>query len=174
MLLDDCYFVGTIGKAHGISGEVKVLLDVDDLEEYTEMESVYVLLGNKLTPFFIENIRVNGPQHLLVKFKDIFDREGAEAIAHCQLYLPLDQLPELEPGQFYYHDVIGYTVSDKQLGLLGEVMYFQEMPQNDLLVMQYKDKEVLIPVNWDVVLEADHDNKLVLTNLPDGLLEIYL
>lgn len=173
MHLDDCYYVGTIGKAHGILGEVKVLLDVDEPKEYTEMESVYLLRRKKLTPFFIESIRVNGPQHLLVRFRNVHGREEAEQLQGSDIYLPLDLLPDLEPGQFYYHDVIGYQVVDKVLGPLGKVSYFHEMPQNDLLVMDYKSAEVLIPVSWDVVLEADHENKQVLTHLPDGLIEVY-
>lgn len=173
MLLDDCYYVGTIGKAHGILGEVKALLDVDELDEYTEMESVYLLRRNKLTPFFIESIRVNGPKHLLIRFRGIHDREDADALAGSDIYLPLDLLPELGPGQFYYHEVLGYDVVDKTLGNLGKVLRFEEMPQNDLMVMAYKDVEVLIPVSWDVVLEARHDDKQVITQLPEGLIEIY-
>ena len=173
MHLDDCYYVGTIGKAHGILGEVKVLLDVDEPQEYTEMESVYLLRRKKLTPFFIDAIRVNGPQHLLVKFRGIHSRDEAEAISGSDIYLPLDLLPDLEDGQFYYHDVIGYQVVDNVLGPLGEVKYFHEMAQNDLLVMSYKDVEVLIPVSWDVVLKADHEKKQVITQLPEGLIEVY-
>lgn len=174
MRVDDCYYLGSIGKAHGRKGEVKAYLDVDYIEEYKEMESVYALKGNKLTPFYIDEIRITGPNHAIVWFKDTTSREAAEALAGIELYLPLDCLPDLEAGQFFYHDVLGFTVQDEQLGVLGTVLRFEESSPYDLMVMGYKDAEVLIPVSYQIVFEADFESKKMLTRLPEGLLDVYL
>ena len=40
--------------------------------------------------------------------------------------------------------------------------------------MDYKGKEVLIPVIPEIVLEADKEAKILNVNLPEGLLEVYL
>lgn len=173
MLVDDCYWVGEIRKAHGLRGEVKAFFDVDYLEEYIEMESVYLLNGNKLTPFFISKFRPIGPNLAILSFRDITTREASEDIQGLGMYLPLDQLPDLKDGQFYYHDIIGYTVEDQKEGTLGTVKEIQEMPASDLLIMSYKGGNVLIPITDEIVLLADHSNKKVITNLPEGLLEIY-
>jgi 16S rRNA processing protein RimM len=44
----------------------------------------------------------------------------------------------------------------------------------DLLVMDYKGKEVLIPVISEIVLNADKEAKVLNVSLHDGLLEVYM
>lgn len=174
MRVEDCYWVGEIRKAHGIKGEVKAYFDVHYLEEYLDMESVYLLNEDKLIPFFINKMRAIGPNLAILSLRDIVTRNDAEAINGYGMYLPLDQLPELAEGQFYYHDVIGFTVEDKSAGVLGEVKEFREMPAHDLMVMRYKGADVLIPVTKEFVIEADSTNKKIITNLPEGLVEVYI
>ena len=83
-------------------------------------------------------------------------------------------MPELDKNQFYYHEIIDYKVVDKNLGELGTVQTVHSMQAQDLLVMDYKGKEVLIPVISEIVLNADKEAKVLNVNLPDGLLEVYL
>lgn len=174
MQVESCYLLGYISKAHGIKGEVKAVYDVDRIEEYEGQESVYVLLRGKLTPFFIDHIRIVNHREVVIQFQGIFDRDAAEAIVRSELYMPLDTLPEVSETGFYYHDVVGYTVRDEKLGLLGTVRQIREMPGNDILFMEYQNKEVLIPVTDHIVLRADHKAREMITALPEGLLDIYL
>ncbi|MBK9448667.1 MAG: hypothetical protein IPN95_04500 [Bacteroidetes bacterium] len=51
MRVEDCFLLGRILKPHSLHGECKVYFDVDFIEDYEDLESVYVLQGNKLTPF---------------------------------------------------------------------------------------------------------------------------
>ena len=173
MQLEDCYEIGFILKPHGLKGAVNIQLDVDEPEEYATMESVLVRIGNGLIPFFIESMQLTGNKGV-IKFEDINTLDEAERLRSCAVYLPLDQLPELGDGQFYYHDVIGHAVMDEQRGTLGTIRDVLSGGNQDLIVMDYKGKEVLIPVSDDIVLRADHEKKVVFVKLPEGLLEIYL
>jgi 16S rRNA processing protein RimM len=38
----------------------------------------------------------------------------------------------------------------------------------------YKNKEILFPLNEDMIVEIDEDEKTLLVDLPEGLLELYL
>ena len=62
---------------------------------------------------------------------------------------------------------------DEQLGALGTVRDFADGAANDILIMDYQGKEVLIPVVDHMVGKADFDAKTITTNLPEGLLEAY-
>jgi 16S rRNA processing protein RimM len=88
------------------------------------------------------------------------------------MFLPLDLLPELKGKQFYFHEVIGFQVVDKDTGPLGTVKEFYAMAAQDLMVMSYQGKEVLIPVNDELVLNADKVNKIVNVDLPTGLVDL--
>jgi 16S rRNA processing protein RimM len=174
MRVEDCFLLGRILKAHSLRGECKVYLDVDDIEDYEEMESVYVLQGTKLTPFFVEELNIQGPNQAIVRFKGILDRTQAEDLQGMEIYLPLEELPELEDDQFYFHEIKGFTIVDANLGPLGQVMGVEEFPAQPVIVMRYQGKEILIPIAGNIVGKIDREGKTLATILPEGLLEIYL
>jgi 16S rRNA processing protein RimM len=174
MRVEDCFLLGRILKAHSLQGECKVYLDVDDIEDYEEMESVYVLQGNKLTPFFVESFRIQSQTMALIRFKGIMDRTQAEELQGLEIYLPLDELPALDEDQFYFHEIKDFTIVDAQLGTLGTVRRVEEFPAQPVIVMAYQNREVLIPIAGNIVGKVDRVAKTLSTNLPEGLLEIYL
>ena len=173
MTKETCFELGKITKTHGLKGEVVLWLDVDFPEDYEDLESVFLDVRGELIPHFIETYRQSG-NRAIVKFEDIDTFEKAETMINLQAFLPLDELPELEKDQFYYHEIIDYQVVDKNLGELGKVLTVHSMQAQDLMVMEYKGKEVLIPVISEIVLNADKEAKILNVNLPDGLLEVYL
>ncbi|MDH5366600.1 MAG: ribosome maturation factor RimM [Cyclobacteriaceae bacterium] len=172
MNIDACFRLGHIIKKHGLKGEVSIHLDVDFPEDYKKMESVFVEINKQLVPFFIENFQIN-TNKAIVKFEDVNSIEDIKDLLGNDLYLPVESLPELDKGQFYYHEVIGYTIVDKIEGELGEITQVYEFPNQDLFGMDLKGKEMLIPINDEIVLEADHENRLVNVKLPEGLLDVY-
>lgn len=171
---ESCFELGYIIKAHGIEGDVQAMLDVDIPEEYIELESVFVEINQKLVPFFIEDLKLFKGKKALIKFEDVDSLEEAEELIRKKLFLPLKFLPKLRDDQFYYHEIIGYRVADKKEGDLGTIREVVEAPGQDLVVMDYRDKEVLIPVTDEVVLKVDHEAKVLLVDLPEGLLDVYL
>ncbi|WP_460614056.1 ribosome maturation factor RimM [Hymenobacter seoulensis] len=177
MTLDDCYELGSVVKPHGLKGFVVAALDVDNLDEYRKLKSVLLELPSapgKLTEFFVEKLQPQSDARALVKFKGIDRIEDAEPLRNAKLWRPLSELPKLADDQFYFHDVIGYTVVDEQQGELGTVETFYELPQQDVLSMRYKGQEVLIPVADELVSHADVKERKLYVNLPDGLLDVYL
>ncbi|MFP4095940.1 MAG: ribosome maturation factor RimM [Cyclobacteriaceae bacterium] len=175
MRIDDCFQLGYISKTHGLQGEVHAVLDVDFPEAYEEMESVFLQLqgSGTLIPFFIENFRLQ-KDSVIVKFEEIDSIEQAEELLKAQLYLPLDQLPQLDEGQFYFHEIIGFRIEDELLGTLGSVKDVYEAGPQTLLAMDYQQQEVLIPLTDEIVTKVDKAQQTVYTRLPEGLLDIYL
>lgn len=173
MTKEDCFELGKITKTHGLKGEVILWLDVDFPEDYEDLESLFLEVKGELVPYFIENYRLSG-NRAIVHFEDIDSFEKAENLVNLQAFLPLDELPELDNDQFYYHEIIGYQIVDKNLGNLGTVQTVHSMQAQDLLVMDYKGKEVLIPVIDEIVLKAEKEQKILHVSLPEGLLEVYL
>ena len=173
MLLDECFELGHIVKPHGTKGEVQVILDTDHPENYFKMESVFVVHDKTPVPFFISGIR-SGGKGMVIKFDDVDSIEQANELRNARLFLPLNQLPALNENQFYYHDILGFKVIDQSIGELGTVKEFYLKGSQDLIIMLYKDRNVLIPVSDDIVVKADMEKKNLLVNLPHGLLDVYL
>ncbi len=173
MNIDACYQLGYIVRTHGIKGQVMAFFDVDYPEDYEELESVFLLISGKLVPFFIQSIDLQAKGRFLIKFEDTDTVEQAEKLKGLSLYLPLDTLPELDDDQFYFHDLIGYTIVDETLGKLGVAKELFELPHQDLLAMEYQGVEVLIPLQDEIILRADKDTQTLYVNLPEGLVDIY-
>jgi 16S rRNA processing protein RimM len=173
MTLDACFQLGYIMKTHGTKGQVVAFFDVDFPEEYDELESVFLLINGKLVPFFIETLNPQDRGRSIIRFEDVKTVVEAEKLKGAAIYLPLNQLPELEEDQFYFHEVIGYTVIDETLGELGTVQTFFDLPNQDLLAMEYQGHEVLIPVQDEIVLRTNKQERKIYVNLPEGLLEVY-
>ena len=57
---------------------------------------------------------------------------------------------------------------------MGIVREVYSLNGQDLIAMDYQGHEVLIPTAEDIVLKADKENKKLVVNLPEGLLEVYL
>jgi 16S rRNA processing protein RimM len=173
MKLDQCFQLGMVLKPHGLKGELYISLDTDYPEDYQEMESVFMLQNGKLVPFFIEHIQLKNKE-ALVKFEDVEDKETALSFRGNTLHLPLTELPELTGNQFYFHEIEGFQIEDKNNGMLGTVKEVFEAGHQDLIGMEFNGKEVLIPINDEVILNVDRGNKLLKVSLPEGLLELYM
>lgn len=177
MTVDDCYLLGSLGKPHGLKGFVVAFLEVDDVDAYRNTKAVWLEMPatpGKLTAYEVEKLQPHADTRALLKLKGIDRIEDAELLRNAKLYRPLQELPPLADDQFYFHDVIGYTVVDAQLGELGTVETFYELPQQDVMAMRYQGQEVLIPVVDELVSRADAAAKKLYVNLPTGLLDVYL
>jgi 16S rRNA processing protein RimM len=173
MNFDSCFKLGKINKAHGLKGDLKVSFEAEFPINFSKLESVYVNINNKLIPFFIKKISVQGKKAIFT-IEDINDLKSAESLFDKELFLPLTLLPEDDGTVFKYTDLIGYTVADKTLGKLGKITDVYALPGQDVLAMDYKEKEILIPASEELITKIEKSKKIVHIEIPEGLLEIYL
>lgn len=173
MKAEDCFGLGILTKPHGVSGALNALLDTNSPEHYQDLQSVFIEINKKLVPFFIESISIRNKKAIL-RFEEIESLAQAADLSGKKLFLPLDLLPASEGNDFYYHDIVGFSVLDKKLGSLGTIVGIVENPGHDLLVMEYQGDEVLIPVTDTIVLNADLKKSILYTDLPDGLIDLNL
>ncbi len=173
-LRENCYRLGAIAKLHSYKGEVTIFLDVDDPQEYTNLESVFVAYGNKLIPFFLESISIRPNGFAVVKFEDIDTERQAKNILKCGLYMPLETLPELDETEFYFHEIEGYEAIDEKAGSIGTVIHVVDHATNPLIAIDNNGQEILIPKQDQFIKRIDRENRVVHITAPDGLLDMYL
>ena len=174
MRKEDCFYLGKIVKKHSFKGELVVKLDTDEPELYGNMESVFVDLGGNLVPFFIEKSSLSKGTMLRLKFEDVNSEDEAETLVKSGIYLPLDLLPTLEGNQFYYHEVIGFTVFDSKFGEVGVVMKVNDVAAQPLFEIERGDKEIFIPLIDDFIKKVDRKKREIHVETPEGLIELYL
>lgn len=170
----DCFYLGKIVKKHSFKGEVVIKLDTDEPNLYQNLESVFVDLGNNLVPFFIEKASLSRSTMFRVKFEDVDSEADADAIMRAGIYLPLNLLPELSGNKFYYHEVIGFIIVDKNFGEVGTLVHINDKAAQPLFEIENGDKEIFIPMIDNFIKKVDRINKIIEVETPKGLIEIYL
>lgn len=174
MRKEDCFYLGKIAKKFSYKGEVLAWLDTDDPGVYENMESVFVEFNNHLVPFFIESASLHKNDFLRIRFEDVASEEEADRLMGCGLYLPLTMLPKLEGNKFYFHEIIGFTAEDLRLGPIGTIVGVNDTSAQALFEIKKGDIEILVPMIDDFIVEVDRENKKIVLNTPEGLVDLYL
>lgn len=171
--------VGRILRAFGVKGEVKIDLEIDfpdvpaDNEEgFTPVEAFFIQTTEGTLPYFVTYIRAWNASTPILKLEEVNTKEMAQTLQGMPLLLPNDEVDVAE--DLTYTRLVGYTLRDARLGLLGEIDAIFDLPQQEVARIDYAGNEVLIPLHEDFLLEIDDVHKMVYVDLPDGLLDVYL
>lgn len=159
--------VGLITRAHGVKGEVVVLVLSQVAERFEPGARLFLHEGGS-EAVTVATARPHR-QRLLVQFEEVGDRDRAESLQGSYLFVPADAAPTLPEGEFWTHDLIGcevLTVEGRSLGLIREVLH---TPANDVWAAQGEDGEVLIPALKDVVESVDVAGRKVVVREVEGL-----
>jgi 16S rRNA processing protein RimM len=174
MQKEDCFYLGKIVKKYSFKGEVLAKLDTDQPEIYNNLDTVFIELKDNLIPFFIERSQLHKSQLLRIKFEDVTTEEDANALIKSELYLPLELLPKLKGNKFYFHEVIGFTIKDVNIGNLGIIKGINDITSQALFEVDRDGTEILIPLNDDFIKKVDRENKTIIVETPEGLIDLYL
>ena len=83
-------------------------------------------------------------------------------------------MPERDPEEFTYMDLVGFLAIDELEGELGEISQVQEMPQQFIATVPMEETEVLFPLNEAFIVGIDPQEQVIVLRLPEGLLDTYL
>ncbi len=174
MTKEECFYLGTIVSKFSYKGELLAKLDTDNPQDYIQLESVLVLEGKKLIPFFIKNARLQKSNLLRIKFEEIDSEKEADLMINKELYLPLSFLPVLDGNKFYFHEITGFTVKELSGNIIGTVKSVNDQTSQALFeIIDEEKRMILIPIHDDFIIEVNRDLSVLILKLPEGLLDIY-
>ena len=156
---------GKVTKAHGLRGEVTVLV-LSEVATRFEPGSVLRLEdGRELT---VASTRPDRGR-LLVMFDGVADRTAADQLHGRYLFVSAEDAPELPEGSFWPHQLVGCEVVTDAGRALGEIREVVLGVANDIWVARSEEDEVLIPALKDVVVSVDLDARRVVVREIPGL-----
>lgn len=170
---DGYFLLGKMIRTHGYKGGLKAIFDVDQPQEYRELDMLFLEIKGKLIPWMIENIHFENNK-ANIKLADLNDMDSAEKLTGSFIYLPLELLPKLKGNKFYYHEIIGFNVNDSVHGNIGTIDRVIELPNNPLFAVTFNDKEILLPITDEIIKKVDRKKKAIEVVAPEGLIELYL
>ncbi|MFD1062963.1 ribosome maturation factor RimM [Winogradskyella litorisediminis] len=174
MKKDDCFYLGKIVKKYSFKGELLAKLDTDEPDLYDNLDAIFIDLRGNLVPFLIEKSQLHKSDLLRLKFEDVDTEADADALIKSDLYLPLELLPKLEGNKFYFHEVIGFTITDNNFGIVGKIVGINDSTAQALFEIDREGTEILIPMNDEFIVKIDRENETVIVKTPEGLIDLYL
>ena len=158
--------VGRITRAHGVRGEVAVLVLSEVPDRFAEGATVWLEDGRALT---VDSVRAHRDR-LLVRFREVRDRSDAEALQRALLVVPESTSPPLPEGSWWDHQVEGCAIETDTGRPLGTVREVIHTAANDVWsAVDDAGVETLIPVLRDVLETVDVEAKRIVVHDIPGL-----
>jgi 16S rRNA processing protein RimM len=158
--------VGRITRAHGVQGEVAVLVISEVPERFRAGATLWTEDGRAFT---VSASRSHGDR-LLVRFEGVGDRDQADALRGTLLVVPESASPVLPEGTWWDHQIVGCSVETGTGRALGTVRDVIHTAANDVWsVFDDAETETLIPVIEDVIVEVDVAAKRIVVREVPGL-----
>jgi 16S rRNA processing protein RimM len=158
--------VGLIVAPRGLRGELKVRIESDDPERFSDLQ--YVFLGPELARWAVESSRPFG-DFVLLMLTGVSDREAAETLRGLTVYVDQDEALPLEEGEYYQFQIKGLSVRTQDGQDLGSVTEVLETGANDVYVVVGSAGELLLPAIRDVILGIDIAAGTMTVRVPEGL-----
>lgn len=154
MELKNPILLGTIGRAQGVRGEVRVKSHTQNPVALADYGVLFDALGRR---FEVLDIRKHKTV-VVVRFLGINDRTAAEGLNGIDLFVDRSNLSDddLEEDEFYYTDLEGLQVIDEAGKNWGVIQAIFDFGGGDLIEIRAKgQKSVLIPFTTETVPEVN-------------------
>ena len=168
--------IGRVGRPHGVRGECKIVPDAEDADRYVGLERLFVGHSSvEAAEYGILSLRRQltrrGPI-MLVRLRGVTTPEQASGLSGMAVFAAREDLPPLEEGEFFVHDLVGLevrTYANESVGTMKEVW---PAPASDIYVVARPGmKDVLIPAVPAFIECVDLARSRITVRPIEGMLE---
>ena len=170
--------VGLITSPQGINGKIKIKSLSDFEERFTKPGKRWIQKGDEIPRKFelTSGFKKPGKEYFIITFKEITNRNQAEAIKGSKLLVQVSEIPPLNKDEFHLTELVNLQVKifeKNKLNIIGKIINL-ENEKNNLLVIQLlkSNKKVLVPFVKEIVPVVDIKNKFIIITPHPGLLEL--
>ena len=146
----DAVEVGRVLDAWGIKGWIKILPHSASPEALFSCRSWFLLASERGGKAFEGAMRVRVAQSrehgdsVVASLQDLADRDAAEALKGCRIYVPRSSFPSTQADEYYWVDLIGLTVINREgleLGVVQDLL--STGPQTVLVLQKVQDEQTI-------------------------------
>lgn len=166
----DLVAIAKIAKPRGLKGEVVADILTDFPERFEQLETVTAVIPDGSTR--VLKIEDHWPQgsRIVLKFAGVDSIESAEQLRNAEVCVAESDAIELDAGEFYDWQLAGCDVKTIDGVVIGKVRELMRTGAGEILVVD-GDKEYLIPFAEKICTDVDVENKVIVIDPPEGLLE---
>lgn len=158
--------LGKIIDSHGLDGTVKIFSSTTNGKLRYQKGNKVLIDGRQYT---VLNYRHNGNLDF-VRFEEITNPEDAKLLKG-QFVEVIKNRNELKEGYYFYDDLRGCAIIDKDHKVYGIVKEVEEFPaQITLRVSREGNKDFFVPFVKAFIVKVDVENKEITINVMEGML----
>lgn len=161
--------IGNIARTHSIKGEVIVKISLQ--EDFDSDEPVLIIIDGLPVPFFIVpgSLKYRNDTEIQLLFKGILDEKDAAKLVGLPFAVFESTIEE--DDQVYLDQMVGYEVTDVNLGPLGKITQYLDIANNPLFEVEFRGKLYLFPANEDFFVALDDVEHTLEVSLPEGIFD---
>ncbi|MEA3544597.1 MAG: ribosome maturation factor RimM [Thermodesulfobacteriota bacterium] len=162
--------IGKIVGTHGLRGDLKVRLKSGDPDLLMTVKQVSLRLPTDelLSVDISRQVLHKGQVLLRLRGYDSINR--VEQLVGSQVLLAEDLLPELNEDEYYWNQLEGLQVVDRERGAIGHLQDLFNSTAHDTYVVRGRFGEILIPAVQQFILGIDLEERIMQVTLPEGLI----
>ena len=169
--MEELVAIAKIVKPRGLRGEVVASLLTDFHDRFDDLETVIAVAADGTrADLTIENFWFQ-KDRIILKFAKVDSVEKADDLRDLEICVPETDAAELEEDEFFDWQLVGCEVETVEGDAIGRVRELMRTGGTELLVVENEGREYLIPFAEAICTTVDIENKRIVVDPPEGLLE---
>ncbi|MCU0426565.1 MAG: ribosome maturation factor RimM [Candidatus Kapabacteria bacterium] len=167
-------YAGRIIRSHGVEGHIIIGDCVAHFRGFAPAMLLHIgYSAGFAKPYTVKRSAESGSGRYAVLLEGINTPEAASTLKESGVFLEEDVLRAATETQYFDDEIVGASVVNRDTGeTLGVIKEIWETSAHEIWVVDYKGKELPIPVIDDIVKHVNIKRKQVSIYVMPGLLEM--
>ncbi|RPG42764.1 MAG: 16S rRNA processing protein RimM [Gammaproteobacteria bacterium TMED112] len=132
--------IAKFGKTHGLKGEIKVISYCDPIENILTYSNFFLENKSSLNLIF-----VSSSQPFIAKIENINSIDDVKKFVNKEIFVSIEEMRK-DADAIYWNDLIGCSVVDQNLKVLGKIYKLENHGASDLIFIKTVDDDIIIPL----------------------------
>ncbi|WP_454782985.1 ribosome maturation factor RimM [Legionella sp. WA2022007384] len=152
--------IARLGRPHGVKGFVTVHSFTEPRDNVLKYANWHAFINNKWQPIKLLRAEVQN-KSIIVQIEGYPERELVAQLTNIEIAVQQEQLEKLEPGEYYWHQLIGMKVINQQGESFGKVIEIIPTGANDVLVVEGNKRHLIPYLPGKFILDVDSTQQLI-------------
>jgi len=166
------FLLGKTLKSHGTSGQLRLLVENKLKGYFIPNEFIFLDLNGSKVPYKIND--VSEEVHFVLTLEDVDSKEISDSLTNKEIWIPIEKIKarHQHAPKNLKDEWSDYFILDQATLHTMPVLRTEEFPQQLMAVIEWKGKELYIPLHEQLISSIDKKEKIIYMMIPEGLLEL--
>ena len=165
--------IGFFSRVHGFKGKIVLSIPNEFIKIINLKTTIWIENSGIKSPFKIIQIQPLKRGKVILEILNI-NHEKAQLLIKKKVFINAIDFTKIETPLNEGKFILDYKIYDQENQFIGVITDHIKIKNNELIQTFINQTEVLLPFKKENIIEVNHSKKMVKTDIPEGLLDIYL